>query len=188
MNGVSVPVILCHADSYQLGLGTGHADVLHWFKKHGKTMSDVRNDVEKLLNGTTTNSTLQKGSTGTAVKTLQTNLNKLCYNCGTADGSYGDKTVAAVKKFQDDHGIDGTGKYGEKTQAAMKKALDACFKVKITSNKLNIRSGAGTSYDIKDSAKKDETYIIVKKSSKNPNWGKLAYSKGWINLDYTKKV
>ena len=48
-NGVKVPVILCHADAYQLGLGSNHADVLHWFKKYGKTMDDVRNDVAKLL-------------------------------------------------------------------------------------------------------------------------------------------
>lgn len=48
-NGVTVPVILCHKDSYDLGLGSGHADVLHWFKNFGKTMDDVRNDVVKLL-------------------------------------------------------------------------------------------------------------------------------------------
>jgi hypothetical protein len=48
-NGVKVPVILCHADAYKLGLGSNHADVLHWFKKYGKTMDDVRNDVSKLL-------------------------------------------------------------------------------------------------------------------------------------------
>ena len=49
-NGVNVPVILCHADSYKLGLGSNHGDVLHWFKKYGKTMDDVRNDVYKLMN------------------------------------------------------------------------------------------------------------------------------------------
>ena len=49
-NGKTVPVILCHADSYKLGLGSNHGDVLHWFKKHGKTMEDVRNDVAEILN------------------------------------------------------------------------------------------------------------------------------------------
>lgn len=51
-NGVKVPVILCHQDSYQLGLGSGHADVLHWFPKHGKSMQTVRDDVSALLAGT----------------------------------------------------------------------------------------------------------------------------------------
>ena len=50
-NSLKVPVILCHADSYKLGLGSNHGDVLHWFRKHGKTMDDVRNDVAKLMAG-----------------------------------------------------------------------------------------------------------------------------------------
>lgn len=50
-NGVNVPVILCHHDSYKLGLGSGHVDVDHWFEKHGKTMWNVREDVAALLSG-----------------------------------------------------------------------------------------------------------------------------------------
>lgn len=53
-NGVTVPVILCHQDSYQLKLGSNHGDVLHWFPKFGKTMADVRNDVAALLSGANT--------------------------------------------------------------------------------------------------------------------------------------
>lgn len=48
-SGVTVPVILCHRDSYELGLGNEHGDVLHWFGKYGKTMEDVRNDVAAVL-------------------------------------------------------------------------------------------------------------------------------------------
>jgi hypothetical protein len=53
MNGVTVPVILCHADSHKLGLGNNHSDIYHWFKKYGKDMDDVRNDVAKLIDATT---------------------------------------------------------------------------------------------------------------------------------------
>lgn len=49
VNGVKVPVILCHYDSYKLGLGSNHGDVYKWFKKYGKTMDDVRKDVAKLM-------------------------------------------------------------------------------------------------------------------------------------------
>lgn len=52
MNGVKVPTILCHADSYKLGLGSNHGDVLHWFPKHGKNMDTVRNDVAALMKPT----------------------------------------------------------------------------------------------------------------------------------------
>lgn len=48
-NGIKVPTILCHQDSYKLGFGSNHKDVYHWFSKHGKTMITVRNDVAALL-------------------------------------------------------------------------------------------------------------------------------------------
>jgi hypothetical protein len=35
-------------------MGSNHGDVLHWFKKYGKTMEDVRKDVCALLNMTYT--------------------------------------------------------------------------------------------------------------------------------------
>lgn len=47
--GIKVPTILCHQDSYKLGLGSNHADVYHWFNKFGYTMENVRDDVGKLL-------------------------------------------------------------------------------------------------------------------------------------------
>lgn len=52
-SGVTVPTILCHADSHKLGLGSNHGDVLHWFPKFGKSMATVRADVAALLKGQT---------------------------------------------------------------------------------------------------------------------------------------
>ena len=52
-NGVDVPTILCHWDSYLLGLGSGHDDIYDWFPKIiGKNMIDVRNDVAALMQQT----------------------------------------------------------------------------------------------------------------------------------------
>jgi len=51
LNGVTVPTILCHRDSYELELGSNHADVYPWFTRYGKDMEDVRNDVAALLEG-----------------------------------------------------------------------------------------------------------------------------------------
>lgn len=50
-NGITVPTILCHADSHSLGLGSGHGDVNHWLPKFGKSMATVRDDVAALLSG-----------------------------------------------------------------------------------------------------------------------------------------
>ena len=59
------------------------------------------------------------------------------------------------------------------------------YKVKITADALNVRSGAGTSYKIVTVVKKGEVYTIV--DEKN-GFGKLKSGAGWISLKYTKKV
>ena len=140
-NGVSVPVILCHQDSYKLGLGSNHGDVYNWFNKYGKTMDNVRNDVAALMtssgtiipNSTTTttpinssSSCLGKGDEGPEVEQLQKNLIKLGYSCGSwgADGDFGNDTKKAVIKFQKEHGLDADGLVGPLTQAAIKTALE----------------------------------------------------------------
>ena len=49
-NGVTVPTILCHWDSYKLKLGSGHNDIYNWFPKViNKDMDDVRNRVAEIL-------------------------------------------------------------------------------------------------------------------------------------------
>ena len=42
-------VVICHCEGYQRGIASNHADVLHWFKKHGKDMDDFRADVKKAM-------------------------------------------------------------------------------------------------------------------------------------------
>ncbi len=49
LNGISVPTILCHQDSYKLGLGSNHSDIYDWFPKYGKDMVTARDDVAALL-------------------------------------------------------------------------------------------------------------------------------------------
>jgi N-acetyl-anhydromuramyl-L-alanine amidase AmpD len=112
LNGVNVPVILCHQDSFRLGLGSNHSDVYHWFNRYGKTMDNVREDVASFMGGTysapttTTQPTqtqvpagmLGLGSEGAKVKELQENLLKLGYKLPKwgADGDFGEETLEAV--------------------------------------------------------------------------------------------
>lgn len=42
-------VVTCHSEGHQRGIASNHADVMHWFKRFGKTMDDVRNDVKELM-------------------------------------------------------------------------------------------------------------------------------------------
>lgn len=46
-------VVICHNEGYKLGVASNHADVMHWFKIHGKTMDDVRSDVLMLMHAGT---------------------------------------------------------------------------------------------------------------------------------------
>lgn len=42
-------VVICHSEGFKRGIATNHSDVMHWFKKFGKTMDDVRKDVKALM-------------------------------------------------------------------------------------------------------------------------------------------
>lgn len=67
----------------------------------------------------------------------------------------------------------------------VKKSSD--IKVKIKSDTLNIRAGAGTKYKVLGMVKKGEVYTIIKTSG---TWGKLKSGVGWINISskYVTKV
>ena len=63
--------------------------------------------------------TYRQGSTGEAVRTIQTKLKRWGYYNGAVDGVYGSKTVAAVKYFQRSNGLTADGVCGSKTLAAL---------------------------------------------------------------------
>ena len=67
---------------------------------------------------------LKKGSTGSAVKTMQKMLIACGYSCGSygADGDFGKATLAALKAFQEAAGIEVDGIYGPVSKAALEKA------------------------------------------------------------------
>lgn len=44
--------VLCHSEGYTAGIASNHADVMHWFQEHGRTMDDFRKDVKAVLAGT----------------------------------------------------------------------------------------------------------------------------------------
>lgn len=67
--------------------------------------------------------TLRTDSTGSDVKWHQKTMNFLGFDCGTADGVYGSKTVSATKAFQKAYGLTEDGIAGSKTLAKEKELV-----------------------------------------------------------------
>ena len=61
------------------------------------------------------NPTLREGAKGSSVLSLQNKLKAAGFNPGAADGSFGPKTTAAVKAFQQSRGLTADGVVGPKT-------------------------------------------------------------------------
>lgn len=59
------------------------------------------------------------------------------------------------------------------------------FKVRVTSQALNVRSGPGTKYEINTVIRNKGIYTIVETSG---SWGKLKSGAGWISLNYCRRL
>lgn len=49
--GLSEKDIICHSEGYKMGIASNHADVMHWFPKHGENMDTFRAAVKRALEG-----------------------------------------------------------------------------------------------------------------------------------------
>ncbi|MPM07613.1 hypothetical protein SDC9_53919 [bioreactor metagenome] len=47
--GLTEQNIICHSEGYAKGIASNHADVMHWFPKHGKSMDTFRAAVKAAL-------------------------------------------------------------------------------------------------------------------------------------------
>ena len=107
-------------------------------------------------NTSTDDDSLRKGATGTAVKTLQTNLKKLGFYTAYVDGSFGSTTESAVKAFQKKYGLTADGVAGSATLKKIESAVASASSGKITTEQLDWFNGGknvipnGAVFQIKD--------------------------------------
>jgi len=85
---------------------------------------------------------LKAGSTGPDVVQLQTELNDLGYNIGTADGIFGPKTKAGVIRFQTANSLSADGIVGPITA----RALASAYTDKLHTDKANTIIAAAEKY------------------------------------------
>ena len=107
-------------------------------------------------NTSTDDDSLRKGATGTAVKTLQTNLKKLGFYTAYVDGSFGSTTESAVKAFQKKYGLTADGVAGSATLKKIESAVASASSGKMTTERLDWFNGGkyvipnGAVFQIKD--------------------------------------
>ena len=100
--------ILCHSEVHKLGYGSNHADVMHWFPKHGASMDGFRQDVKLLMaKPYIPTKAITPESPEKDIAWAQEKLNKVLpgwFPRLKVDGSYGAKTRLAVLVLWDSLG------------------------------------------------------------------------------------
>lgn len=81
-------------------------------------------------------------------------------------------------------------KLSSSSDTTSSKSTKKSYKVKPTTDNLNIRKGPGTNYNKVGKLSMDKTYTIVEESSGSgaSKWGKLESGKGWVSLNFVTKV
>ena len=130
---IPVSKVICHSEAHALGIASNHADVMHWFPKHGKNMDMFREYVKTLIG--------RVEPTPTPTPTPA-------------------PTPTPVPVFTP-------------------------YKVRITADALNYRSGPGTQYRVNGVITDKGIYTIVGEEN---GWGKLKSGAGWISLKYTSRL
>ena len=134
------------------------------------------------------NKQLKNQITPTTTTTVKYRVRKSWTDSKSQVGAFNDydNAVSACKKAGAGYSVyDASGKKIYTVGATAK----TNYKVKVTTDYLNIRKGAGTNYAIVGAITDGGIYTIVEEKSGTgaKKWGKLKSGAGWIALDYTKK-
>lgn len=211
---IPVENIVSHREAHLKGYGSNHGDPEHWMKNFGDTMSGFRNAVSKILeNNRNADSAVQETKPVLQINDgdLVSIANNATYYSGKPIPGWVKKQRWYVKgnskteRIVIDKNENGTNsicspvhrKYLTVVKAATAENILKTeektrfpYLVKVTTDILNIRKGAGT-----DTAKVGAitdcgvyTIIAEQQGSGASKWGKLKSGAGWISLDYVKKL
>lgn len=186
--------ICSHKEAHKAGYGSNHRDIDHWLKVFGKDMDWFRKQVKILLTGEE-----PKKINPYDVKVIASSGLNIRKGPSTAYGKNGALKKNSVVTIVDESEGKGADLWGELEDGRGWISLDytkrvASFKpynVRVnTSSGVNIRKGAGTNYS-KSGAIKNGTVVTIVEESEGKGadlWGKLEDGRGWISLDYCKKI
>lgn len=169
-------------------------------------MGDIAAKVNAILGATESpKQDTNTGGTSTTIKAndiVTINSDKATYYDGkTSVPAWVRKKQWIVKEVKGDRAVIDKSVDGEnainspintKYLTAVKTTTEAAFTpylVKVNTDALNIRKGAGTNYAVTGCIKDKGTYTIIAESAGQgaTKWGKLKSGAGWISLDYCIK-
>lgn len=138
--------------------------------------SKAKNAAEKVCNAIATLGYKNRGvkTSGSLYVLKHTNSPSMLIECCFVD----DKDDVEIYNYKTMAEAIVQGITGEKVKTSKS------YKVKISAETLNVRSGPGSKYQAVGKVKKNEVYTIIDEQN---NWGKLKSGAGWISLKYTKK-
>ena len=202
--GLTEKNVICHSEGAKIGIASNHADVMHWFPKHGGSMDTFRAEVKKLLSGASSQVpapassgaikkgdvvTIAAGATYYGGKAIPEWVIRQSWIVSSISGDRAviDKNTAGTNSINSPVStkfLTATGGAASAPSPAFQSYL-----VKVTADELNIRKGPGTNYGTNGSIKDKGTYTIVGESAGQgaTKWGRLKSGIGWISLDYVKK-
>ena len=177
LNPLADGVVICHSEGYQRGVASNHADVMHWFPKHGKSMDTFRSDVAKILGTSEDKPATEKPqeSSGYVTYTVRVGdtLSEIAEEYGTTVS-----TLGSINGIKDVDLII----VGQVLKIPV--ASTTAYRVRvIAKNGLNCRTGAGTGCS-KVTAFKYGTELTV--TAEKNGWGYVG--KGWVSLEFVEKV
>lgn len=157
-------------------------------------------DYDTSLSSSTTQSssvsddtTLQRGSSGSAVKTMQIMLIACGYSCGNAgaDGDFGDGTFNALKAFQKDASLVVDGIYGSASKTALQAKYKAVMASQTSNTEGNVAKGQrwlNTNYGKIIKASTGKLLTVDNSYGTHSRNAALAVWKDVVNRKYGKKL
>lgn len=177
--------ICSHAEGYRKGIATNHGDPEHLWNglSMGYTMDTFRKAVKAKMSGTAAQQTDNTVTTSELYR-----VRKTWTDAKSQLGAF--KSLESAKKLVDSNKGYSVFAASGKAVYPISNATDTeTYKVKITADVLNIRSGPGLSNAVTGTVKQNEVYTIVDtKTADGYTWGKLKSGAGYIALTYTTKL
>lgn len=209
LNPLADGVVICHSEGYKRGIASNHADVMHWFPRHNKSMDTFRQDVSKAMGnsnsgGSSSSKPGSGGSTSVGYK-VQVSVTDLRIRSGPGTDTSIVKIIepGVYTIIGEDNGP-GAKLWGKLKSGAGWIALDFVekldgetteapeftpYRVKVTVTELRIRSGPGTNTEALGFIDPGVYTIIGESNGPGATkWGELKSGAGYISLDYAEKV